>query len=251
MSEPRLRLDHLTVGYPGMSPLVEDLTLSVGPGEALAILGPNGRGKTSMLRCMAGLAPPLSGKLERNGLAVWLPQSPSSPFAFEARLLTVMGRLARRGLMARPNAADWAAADQALARLGIAHLAYRPVTELSGGERQLVWLARALASEASVWLLDEPSAPLDLRNQVQLLALLRKIAQERRALVVFTTHDPDHAREVGDRVLLLLGNGRHVEGRACETLTVHNLRELYGVEFRRVVAEDGETLLVPSFKVVR
>ncbi|MCU0758018.1 MAG: ABC transporter ATP-binding protein [Steroidobacteraceae bacterium] len=251
MSDARLRLERVTVRHARAAPLVQDLTLTLEPGEVLAILGPNGRGKSSLLRCMAGLCAPSAGRVERSGLAAWLPQGPGAPFAFEARLVAVMGRLTRRGLLATPDEPDWIAADAALARLGIAHLAHRPVTELSGGERQLVWLARALAAEASLWLLDEPSAPLDLRNQVRLLALLREVAQERRALVVFTTHDPEHAREVGDRVLLLLGDGRHLEGRPVDTLTAENLRELYGVPFRRVVADDGETLLIPCFEVAR
>lgn len=228
-------------------PLVRELDVSLAAGETLAILGPNGRGKTSVLRTLAGLVDPSAGRVERAGRMAWLPQTLAPAFAFSARLVAVMGRMARSGPFQQPRNEDWEAADEALDRCGVGHLRERAVTSLSGGERQLVWLARALAAEASLLLLDEPAAPLDLRNQVRLLSMLQELTHERNAAVIFTTHNPDHARLAGGRVLMLLGGGAWREGANERMLTADNLRDLYQVDFRSAVTADGFTLLVPDY----
>jgi iron complex transport system ATP-binding protein len=226
-----------------------DVTVAVGRGETLAVLGGNGAGKTTLLRTLLGLLPPLAGRVEVDGAAVnalapaararllaYVPQQHVPPFAFSVEEAVMMGRAARLATFARPGAADHAAVAAALERLGIAGLAQRAVTEISGGERQLTLIARALAQEAPMLVLDEPTASLDFGNRARVLAELDRLRAAGLS-IVFSTHEPEQALAHADRALLLAG-GRPL---ACDTaalaLTAQNITRLYGVPVRLVAVE--------------
>lgn len=197
----------------GRQPVLQDLSFAVPAGTLCTILGRNGSGKSTLLRLLAGLLPVPPGTIylgaqdlsrttpaTRARLLGYLPQFHQPVFPFAVREVVVTGRASRVWLA--PGAADYAKATAALDLLGLGHLAPRPYTELSGGERQLVLLARLLAQEPQVLLLDEPLAHLDLANQVKLLQLLRRLAQEGRTIVA-VLHDPTLALGYGDQHLCL------------------------------------------------
>lgn len=199
-----LRVEGLGFHFgPATSWLFRDLSFALGEGQTLALLGPNGRGKTTLLKCLAGLLRPSAGSVQRPGAIGYVSQQFVSPFAYTVRDIVVMGRARHLGIFASPTRWDRRLADEALALLGISAFAERTVTALSGGERQLVLVARALASGAALMLLDEPTASLDFRNQAILLSTLRHLAAERRLGIVMTSHDPAQALEIADRALLL------------------------------------------------
>ena len=175
-------------------------TLELRPGEVLALLGPNGGGKTTLLKTLLGLMPPQGGEVlldggrsrdvplrERARQLAYVPQVAATGFGFLAREVVLMGRTAHGGLFARPSARDRAAVAAAMERLGIAASRERPVTELSGGERQLALVARALAQEPRAVVLDEPTASLDFGNQGRVLREIRRLAASRPRRAV---HDP-------------------------------------------------------------
>ena len=245
-----LRATQLAIGYPGRQ-VGAGFELELRPGEVLALLGPNGGGKTTLLKTLLGLIPPLAGTvfLEDRALERWslreralrlayVPQVAATGFGFLARELVLMGRTAHHGAFARPAARDHEIAAAALARLGIASLSERPITQLSGGERQLVLLARALAQEPRAVILDEPTASLDFGNQGR---VLREIARLARAGlgVLFTTHDPNHALRCADRVLLLRDGGTLAQGDARELIDAPRLAQLYGTGVEEL--EDAAT----------
>ena len=159
----------------------------------------------------------------------YVPQVATTGFGFLAREVVLMGRTAHSGLFSPPSARDRAAVVEAMARLGIAALAERPVTELSGGERQLVLVARALAQEPSAVILDEPTASLDFGNQGRVLREMRGLARAGLA-VMFTTHDPNHVLRFADRALLMRDGGTLAQGPAQELIDRGRLAELYGTE---------------------
>lgn len=245
----------LGYGYPGRS-VGTGLQLALGAGEVLCVLGPNGGGKTTLFRTLLGLLDAQGGEIRLEGepLAAlpravvarrmgYVPQGHAGQFAFTVRDAVLMGRTAHVGLFAAPGAADRAAADAAIAALGIGALAERVITELSGGERQLAMIARALAQGARLMVLDEPTASLDFGNQVRVLREIRRLAAEGYA-VVFSTHDPGQAFLAATRVLLLAHGGMFRQGAPEEVITPENLREVYGVEVR-VAALDGARACLP------
>ena len=228
----------LTIGYNDRV-VGRGLDVALTTGEVLALLGPNGGGKTTLLKTLLGLLAPRAGEVrlgerslsdysnrERARLIAYVPQFHTVTFAFSVETIVLMGRTAHGNLFSRPSDADRDVAGRMLERFGIAHLRDRPYTMISGGERQLVLLARALAQEPQFIVLDEPTASLDFGNQ-------GKVMQEIRALgasghgVLFTTHDPNHAMRAADRAYLLRGGERIGEGTTGTVLSRAQLEALY------------------------
>jgi iron complex transport system ATP-binding protein len=216
-----------------------NLTASVPAGQALAILGPNGCGKTTLLKCILGLEEPKEGSVARNGSVALVPQLFQAVFAFSALDMVLMGRAKKIGLFSQPSKLDRRLALEALGRFQIAGLADRSFHELSGGQRQLVMLARALVAEADILVLDEPASALDLKNQEMILEWLCRLSQESGLTIVFTTHLPQHALAVADLALLMAGRDNYLAGPADEALSEENLQKLYGVPIKRVSLDLG------------
>ncbi len=228
-------------------------------GEVLALLGPNGGGKTTLLKTLLGLLAPQAGEVrladkplsaysdrERARLLAYVPQSHYTTFAFTVETVVLMGRTAHGNLFSRPSGADRDAAARALDRFGITHLRERPYTELSGGERQLVMLARALAQEPQFIVLDEPTASLDFGNQGRVMHEILALKAAGHG-VLFTTHDPNHAMRTADRVYLLREGARIAEGATGTILNRQQLEALYGTPVERIADRDtGRTAFLPG-----
>ena len=177
------------------------------------MLGPNGSGKTTLVRCAAGLLEPAEGTVRRADGAGYVPQAHGSAFGYSALDMVLMGRARQVGIFRTPGAADRAAALEAMERVGVAGLRDRRFPTLSGGEQQLVLIARAIAAGCPVLVLDEPATGLDLKNQVRVLSLLRELMADGMALLL-STHHPDHALYLADRAVLLgRGGARTGAGR--------------------------------------
>ncbi|MGZ3339476.1 MAG: ABC transporter ATP-binding protein [Reyranella sp.] len=219
--------------------LFRRLSVEVPEGAIAAVLGPNGRGKTTLLRAVCGTLALKEGTVATTGPVGYVPQAHSA-VAYRTIDMVLLGRSRRLGRFAVPGSADVAAAEACLDAVGLADIAGQRYDRLSGGQRQLVLLARALASECRVLVLDEPASALDLANQGIVLRLMRRLAAERSLAILFTTHDPDHALAVADRALILLDDADHVFGPVDKTLSEANLSRLYGVGVRRLAFADGE-----------
>lgn len=234
------------------------VTLELAPGEVLCLLGPNGSGKTTLFKTLLGLLPPQAGSVLVNGVDArtlprdviarqlsYVPQAHGAFFPYTVHEIVLMGRTAHLGLFAAPSARDHAAALDAIRRMGIAHLADAVYTQISGGERQLALIARALAQDARLVVLDEPTASLDFGNQGRVLREIRRLAAAGLA-VLFSTHDPNQALRIADRALLLGEGVPQALGRCDEVLDPARLERLYGVPVERLQAPQGGTAYLPS-----
>lgn len=255
-----MRLEARDLGYDyGRRRVLERIDLTVGAGEVLALLGPNGAGKSTLLRCLLGLLPPARGTVSLGGRPLasyprrelarhlaYVPQAHVAPFPYTVRQVVALGRLPHAGPWAAPSAADRDKVDALLLRLRIAHLAERPYTEVSGGERQLALIARALAQEARVVVMDEPVTGLDYGNQWRLLLLVRELADEGLAFVI-STHTPEHALYAASRVALLHGGHLLADGPPAEAVTPVRIAQLYGLDVAAHPSPCGDPRKVAFF----
>ncbi len=262
MSNAMLEARSLGFGY-GAKAVGRDVDLQARPREVLCLLGPNGSGKTTLFKTMLGLLPPQAGEVRVDGMALaeltrpeiarrvaYVPQAHAAHFPFTVIDMVVMGRTAHLGMFAAPTAEDRRRALAALARLGIAELAETEYTRISGGQRQLALIARALAQEAPAIVMDEPTASLDFGNQVVVLSEVKRLAAQ-GLTIMLSTHDPDHAFSVGDRVALLDGGRLVAQGTPGEVLTPERLRTVYGVSVVVEQLSKGQTVCAPDYGIVR
>jgi len=251
----RLSIAGLSFGYPGRT-VGTDVTFALEAGEILCLLGPNGGGKTTLFRTILGLVPALAGTVaidgadivhwnaRRRALAMgYVPQSGGGSFAFTVRDIVLMGRSAHRGTFAPPASEDYDAADAAMERLGILDRADRDWLRISGGERQLALIARALAQEPRVMILDEPTANLDFGNQVRVMEQVRGLARAGLA-VLFSTHHPEQAFAAASRVAMLHQGRLARIGTPDEVITEDGMRLVYGIDVE-VVAVAGIKVCLP------
>src|SRR5512134_1624518 len=248
----RLEAKQLDFGYRHKR-VGSGVSLSLEAGEVLCLLGPNGSGKTTLFKTMLGLLPAQGGTVlvddvdlrsrargEIARLVSYVPQAHAAFFPFTVEEVVLMGRTAHLGVFSSPSRRDREAALAAITRMQIGHLADSVYTRISGGERQLTLIARALAQDARIIVMDEPTANLDFGNQVRVLQHIQSLAQSGIG-VLLSTHDPDHAFICADRVAMLHDGHLARLGAPSATITPDTLREIYGVEVAviRVAVADG------------
>ncbi|MDO4754223.1 MAG: ABC transporter ATP-binding protein [Bacillota bacterium] len=231
--------------------VLSNVHFSVGEGEVLAVLGPNGIGKTTLLRASMGFLNWTDGGSYIDGRDIrefgqkelwkgisYVPQAKFPSFALTAIDMTVLGRNPYLRLLSSPGEEDYRMAESVLERLGISHLRDVAVNRMSGGELQMVLIARALVSEPRLLILDEPESNLDFANQLRILHVIRELAEKDGISCIFNTHYPQHAYRIAHKALLLGRDGRNIFGKVEEILTEQNIRDFFSVESRLHRVED-------------
>lgn len=254
----RLDVDEVSFSYgPGLRTVLDGVSFSYESPEVLCILGGNGQGKSTLLQCIVGAFRIAGGSVRIDGVAVgdwkprdlarkiaYIPQGHVPSFGYPVLDVVAMGRTSRMGRFASPGERDRACALEQLAYLGIAHLAKTPYTAISGGERQLVMIAAALAQDPELLLLDEPTAHLDFGNQYKFIELVERL-RARGMGVIMTTHFPDHALMLHGTCAIMAGGKVASMGPAQRIITDESMARLYGIEVhvRRV---GGRAVCVPG-----
>lgn len=246
----------LTCGYHG-HPVLRDVSFACSAGEVVALLGPNGSGKSTLIRAISGVLPPLAGEISLGGRSIGamsqqeiaqsvatVPQEETHRFGFTVREVVGMGRLAASRSFFDTEE-DLKAADRAMEAAECSELADRLITELSGGERQRALIARALAQDAPVLLLDEPTSHLDVGHQLTAARLFRNMGEAGRT-VVAAIHDLNLATLLADRAVLIDQGGVAADLPMEELITSPILDRVYGVTFFRLRGEDGKLRVYPS-----
>jgi iron complex transport system ATP-binding protein len=256
LGQPILAASHLSFSYDGSPrPVLSDLSLEIPAGTITAILGPNGSGKTTLLRLLLGVLRPQAGRVQLNGqplstysrrkrgqLLGLVPQDEHIAFDFSVLEYVLLGRAPYLGTLQMPGEVDRQVALQSLVAVGLDSMQDRALPNLSGGERQLAVLARALAQQPQVLLMDEPTAHLDLANQARLLEIMRSLAA-RGVTLVLTTHDPGLASSLAGHAVLMHQGQVLAVGPAASVLTAENLSATYGVAVK-VYQVDGRRLIL-------
>ena len=211
----KLSVQNGCFSYRAGQPLLENISFEAEGGDVLAILGPNGAGKTTLLKCM-------------------LPQAKQTSLFCTVEEMVLLGRSSRIGAFSAPSKEDFRQARAAIERLGLSHLSVRRCCELSGGEVQMVLIARALSSQPGVLVLDEPESNLDFKNQLLVLDTIEELAKS-GLTCIFNTHFPAHALRRANQALLLGRGGKSVCGKTCDVVTEDRISEFFGV--RAVIGE--------------
>lgn len=237
-----LQVRDLAFAYRPDLPVLRGVSFSAQAGKLLAILGPNGSGKTTLLKCLLRLYRPQSGKIVLDGKDVrayssealarviaYVPQIPQSAFAFTVRQIVLLGRTPHLGSLGFETELDHRVARAAMEMTGVSAFAGRTLDELSGGEAQCVMIARALAQQPSVLLLDEPTSHLDIRNQLMIHRMMRRLAHDWEMAVVCVSHDINMAARFADELMLMRQGQIVAAGPPGEVVRKEVLQQVYGV----------------------
>ena len=237
-----LRLEKVSLGY-GRQTVLADATLEAKPGEMLGIIGPNGSGKSTLIRGMTRLISPTSGQIFIDGqnlsninhgdlarLVAVVPQNTVLPALFTAAEVVLMGRTPHLGFFKYEGKKDFSIVLKAMEATQTTHLAERRIGELSGGERQRLVIARALAQEPKIILLDEPTSNLDIKYQIDTLDLIRQLCQKQKLIVVTALHDLNLASQYCDRLIILNQGKIHSQGAPEVIINTRTIKEVYGAE---------------------
>ena len=247
----QLEANHISYGYSPKETVLHDVSLSLKTGETLYILGRNGSGKTTLLSCLAGLLEPDMGEIvldrkplgeirpvERSQLIGLIPQSHIPAFAYSVEEMVMMGRAPYLSWLGSPTKEDQIIVAEALEQVGLSDFRERPYTQISGGERQLVLIARGLAQKCQILLMDEPTAHLDLSNQHRILEIVQQLSQQGLSFII-STHAPNDALSYADKVLLLTGGWVTKYGPPKKTLTEDLLSSVYGIRTEVIYQNDS------------
>lgn len=250
----KARLDHVSFRFNDSQDILKDVSIEVPEGKVTVLLGPNGSGKTTLFKVLLNLITPQSGDIFLNGellqelgrnrlskVMAWVPQDEEPSYPYSVMEYLYMGRTPYLGFFDMPTEEDTKRIEGLLEDLGIYHLRDREITKLSGGEKRLALLARALAQEPELLILDEPTAHLDLGNKVMTLKALRDMAESGRT-VLFSTHDPNEALLIADHVAVLSEGEIMGQGAPSVTITEEILRAIYGADIR-VIEVDGRLIV--------
>lgn len=246
-----LSVDDIRFSYSARHEILKGVTFALEEGEIVCLLGSNGAGKTTLLRCLLGFSRPQHGTVEVDGKRVqtmsvkerahcmaYVPQTSTLAFPYRAEEVVMMGRVSHLTGASSHSAYDKQAVDDAMERLQIGHLATRRYQELSGGEKQMVLVARALAQEARILVMDEPTANLDYHNQVKILAAIKHLASQGLSILM-TSHYPDHAFLACSKVALMKGGLIASFGCPDQVVTSESLTDLYDTPVHVVLADMG------------
>ncbi|WP_018153758.1 ABC transporter ATP-binding protein, partial [Methanothermococcus thermolithotrophicus] len=257
-----IEIKNLHFGYDEKHDILRGVSFKVEKGELCAIFGPNGAGKSTLFKCMIGFLKPKKGGVsigERNilkmpvediaKLIAYVPQEHKPPFPYLVKEVVLMGRTPHLGGIFGPKKKDVEKALEAMDVIGISHLADRPYTDLSGGQRQLVLLARALTQETKAMILDEPTSALDFRNQLKIWSMLKKLTKRGMPIVV-SVHDPNHMMWFCDKVVVLHDKKIIASGEPRNVLTKEVLKTLYGNICDIKENEEGFKMITPNMQKI-
>jgi len=239
--------------------VLKGISFEARKGSITTILGPNGSGKTTLFNCISGLWNYQKGNVSVDGVPInklsfrerarffaIVPQEHEPPFPYSVLDVVLMGRASYVGIFSSPNKEDYERAEEAIGLVGIEHLKNTPYTKISGGERQLTLIARALAQSSPVMLLDEPTSHLDFRNQINVLKKIRQIALEKDLTVIITLHDPNLTSLFSDKVLVINSGTKIAEGSPEEIITEDLIKRIYGVEVKKAFV-NGQSIICPIY----
>jgi len=242
--------------------VLNGVSFTVEEGELCAIFGPNGAGKSTLFKCIIGFLKPRKGEITVDGknilkmpvediakLIAYVPQEHKPPFPYLVKEVVLMGRTPHLGGIFGPRKKDMEKAVEAMEVIGITHLADRPYTDLSGGQRQLVLLARALAQETRAMILDEPTSALDFRNQLKIWSVLKKLSKRGMPIIV-SVHDPNHMMWFCDKVVVLHRGRIIANGEPNEVLTKDVLKTLYGDICEIKEDSEGFKMITPNMRTI-
>ena len=253
----KLEIKNVACGY-GTKTVVKDISVNIESQEILCLLGPNGVGKTTFFKTILGFLKIQGGEIILNGENIqnwskkklakeigYVPQAHTTPFPFSVIDVVVMGRTAHLGSFASPSKEDINIAEESLETLGISFLKNRIYTEISGGERQMVLIARALTQQPNILVMDEPTSNLDFGNQIRVLEQIKRLAKSGLGIIM-TSHFPDHAFLCSTKVALLQKNNMFTVGSADEVVTEEKLKAAYGIEVKIISTVNDKGDLIKS-----
>lgn len=250
----------IAYAYSSEREVLHSVSLSLDSGKVLFMLGSNGSGKTTLLECLTGLRTPMRGRVAMDGIEIHqldpqtrarriglVPQLHEPVFEFTVEQAVLMGRAPHLGLFSRPGPRDIQVVQEAIENVGIAHLSERPYTKISGGERQLVLIARGLAQGARCLLMDEPVAHLDPHHQHDVLSIVRRLADDGFSFGI-TSHLPNHALLYADWVMFLIDGRSELQGPPATAINEQSLEEAYHMAFEIVTGESGSRAVLPRMR---